>query len=227
VVVIAAAVCPWPPLLARELTGANPVIDRLRDACSQAVEQLVQAGPELIVIIGPASVTRVWDASDQLDLSLFAPALGRTGNPALPPSVGLGGLLLDRAGYSGDRILQAVAEDEPTASCAELGAGVRRSADRVGLLVMGDGSARRSTKAPGHLDERAAAFDAQTEQAFRTADFDALLAISPRVARELMATGRAGWQVLAGALRQARPDAEILYNDAPFGVAYLVASLKS
>jgi hypothetical protein len=224
-VVIAAAACPWPPVLARELTGANPIIGKLRDACAQAVERLMQAGPELVAVIGPASATRVWDADSRLDLSVFAPALGRAGNPALPPSLGLGALLLDQAGYHGKgrRILQAVAGDEPPANCAELGAAIGRSAERVGLLVMGDGSARRSTRAPGHLDQRAAAFDAETERAFRHADFDALLAISPGLARELMATGRPTWQVLAGALRPARPTTDILYSDDPFGVAYLVA----
>lgn len=83
------------------------------------------------------------------------------------------------------RILQAVAEDEPPTVCADLGAAIGRSAMRTGLLVMGDGSARRSVRAPGHLYPRAATFDAETEHAFREGDFDALLAISPGLAREL------------------------------------------
>jgi hypothetical protein len=41
-----------------------------------------------------------------------------------------------------------------------------------------------------------------------------------------MATGRAAWQVLAGALRAGpAPTGEVLYADAPFGVGYLVAVL--
>jgi hypothetical protein len=40
-----------------------------------------------------------------------------------------------------------------------------------------------------------------------------------------MATGRAAWQVLAGAFAGARPATEIRYADDPFGVAYLVATL--
>jgi hypothetical protein len=99
----------------------------------------------------------------------------------------------------------------------------------VGLLAMGDGSARRSRRAPGQLDERAAGFDAEAERALRRGDLDALLAISPALARELLAGGRPVWQVLAGAMRPAGPAvpaAEILYADAPFGVAYTVAFLE-
>jgi hypothetical protein len=228
-VIVAAAVCPWPPVLAAALTGPDPAIDRLRHACAQAIRRLVRAQPELITVIGPARRTRTWDPDSRLDLSVFAPALSRSGDPGLPPSLGLGGLLLDQAGHVGRsrRILQAVAEDEPPTVCADLGAAIGRSAMRTGLLVMGDGSARRSVRAPGHLDPRAATFDAETEHAFREGDFDALLAISPGLARELMATGRPAWQVLAGALRGTKVTSDVLYSDDPFGVAYLVAVLES
>ena len=91
---------------------------------------------------------------------------------------------------------------------------------------MADGSARRGRRAPGHLDERSAPFDAEVERAVRDGDLEALLAIDPVLARELMATGRPGWQVLAGALAgTAAAACEIRYRDDPFGVAYLVASL--
>ena len=41
-----------------------------------------------------------------------------------------------------------------------------------------------------------------------------------------MATGRPAWQVLAGAMAGRRVTSEIRYADDPFGVAYLVASLR-
>jgi len=44
----------------------------------------------------------------------------------------------------------------------------------MALLVMGDGSARRSLRAPGYLDTRAAAFDAEVERTIRTGELDAL-----------------------------------------------------
>jgi hypothetical protein len=53
------------------------------------------------------------------------------------------------------------------------------------------------------------------------------MAIDPVLARELMASGRAAWQVMAGAMTATSPVAsDILYCDDPFGVAYVVAFLS-
>jgi hypothetical protein len=91
---------------------------------------------------------------------------------------------------------------------------------------MGDGSARRTLKAPGYLDERASAFDAEVERAVRAGDLGALQRLDQRLAHDLMATGRPAWQVLSGAWPGQDNDAEVLYCDAPFGVGYLVAYLR-
>jgi hypothetical protein len=54
----------------------------------------------------------------------------------------------------------------------------------------------------------------------------ALAALDAGLAAELMATGRAAWQVLAGAAGlERRAPGEVLYSDAPFGVSYLAAVL--
>jgi hypothetical protein len=227
-VLTAAALCPAPPLLARELTGADPVIPELRQACREAADALVQAEPDVIVVVGAGEQTRTWDAARaRLDLSRYAPALGAppAAPETLPLALGLGSRLLDEAGYHGRRELQEVGADEPAAACAALGASLAQAAPRAVLLVMADGSARRSLKAPGYLDERSAAFDAEVGRAIRDGDMQGLLALDAGLAGELMATGRPGWQVLAGAVNGRRPASVIRYDDDPFGVAYLVASL--
>jgi hypothetical protein len=252
--ITAAALCPSPPLLAREVTGRDPVVPELRQACAEAVRRLVRREPDVIAVVGPAPVTARWPVDRRLDLSGFAPwavpadvpevagapheadAPGPDqprspgGHPPLP--LGLGTRLLDQAGYAGTRALEAVGYDEPTAGCVALGEQIAASGGRVGLLIMADGSARRGPRAPGYLDERAAAFDAAVEDAVRNGHLDALLDIDPALARELLAAGRPAWQVLAGAVhgqhaagaaREQPPAAEILYSAHPFGVAYLVA----
>jgi hypothetical protein len=164
----------------------------------------------------------------------FAPAAepGRAGARLrpLPLSLGLGAMLLDQAGYHGRRRLLATGQDEPASVCAGLGASLSpasaSASGQTALLVMGDGSARRSLKAPGYLDPRAAAFDAEVERAVRTGDLGALLRLDQALARDLMATGRPAWQVLAGAMGELAPVAEVLYCGDPFGVAYLVACLQ-
>jgi hypothetical protein len=173
------------------------------------------------------------------------------GAGALPLSLGLGVMLLDQGGYGGPRRLFAVGPDAPAGACAALGAELATGATRTAILVMGDGSARRSLKAPGHLDPRAEPFDAEVEQAVRAGRLGALLELDEALARDLMVTGRPAWQVLAGAMANGNgvdglgadglgangvgqggaavdgaPVTEVLYCDDPFGVAYLVACLR-
>ncbi len=238
-VIVAAARCPSPPLLARELTGQALVLPELHDACAGAVTQLIASGPDLVIVIGPADVTATWDAASRLDLSAYAPALGVTGDPGggmpLPLAVGIGAMLLDNARYPGPLLLQGVAWSDSPDACLTLGRDLAAAAPRVALLVMGEGTARRSLSAPGYLDERAEPFDTAVERAVRDGDLAALAKIDPVLADDLMATGRPAWQVLAGALSDGRapvsspahprPKTEIRYRAAPLGVAYLVATL--
>jgi hypothetical protein len=226
-VIACAAICPAPPLLARELTGRDPVVPELRQACATAVDRLVRAEAEMVAVIGAARRTAVWPADGSLDLGAFGPPLGRSSGPPLPLPLGLGARLLDEAGYLGPRLLQSVSLDEPGPGCLKLGAELGRTAGRTALLVMADGSARRSIRAPGHLDPRAAPFDAALEQAMRDGDPGALRALDEALARDLLATSRPAWQVLAGAMPEPVPAAEILYRDDPFGVFYLVAWLAA
>jgi len=229
-VIAAAALCPWPPLLVRELTGADPVLPELRAACAAAVAAMLAAGPDLVAVVGPGPRTARWPADGRLDVAAFCGGPGLAGDPArpvLPAATGIGAYLLDQAGYRGPRLIWSVSEDEPASRCAGLGAELASmgGGQRTGLLVVGDGSARRGPRAPGYVDERAAAFDAAAEQAVRAGDLAALLDLDPALARELMATGRPAWQVLAGACPGPLRTVDMRYAGDPFGVFYLVASL--
>lgn len=237
--IVRAALCPSPPLLARELTGRAEVLPELRAACAAAVGRLLGAAPDVIAVVGAGPDTATWDPDDRLDLSAYAPAMppgatpplpagaatGLRGKPGLPLAVGIGALLLDEAGYAGPRVLQAIDEAAPVADCLRLGQWLAGAAPRVALLAVGDGSTRRGPAAPGYLDERAVPFDDAVLRALRSGDMAALAELDPDLARDLVATGRAAWQVLAGAFAGARPATEIGYAADPFGVAYVVATL--
>ena len=93
---------------------------------------------------------------------------------------------------------------------------------RVGsVLVVGNGSARRSEQAPGHLDERAAAFDSELEKALRSGDVGALRSLDRGLATELMVGNPDGLAGL-GDLIVPGVGAEVDYADDPFGVQYWV-----
>jgi hypothetical protein len=225
--IVAAALCPSPPLLIPGLTGAACVLPELRRACEQAVAELVAVGPDVVAVVGVGEQTTSWDGTARLNVAAFAPGISESRVASgLPASLGVGGWLLDQAGYPGQRLLTSVAYPEPAERCARIGADLAATQAKTALLVVADGSARRNPKAPGYFDERSHGFDAEVERVVREGDLGALLAIDAGLAGELMATGRPAWQVLAGALNGDRLTTEIRYCDDPFGVAYLVASLR-
>jgi hypothetical protein len=218
---VAAAVCPHPPLLVPELAaGAASELDDLRAACRAAVAHLANASVDSLIVLGSDTTTVRRDAPFGGTLSPWGIDLtvGDPGAAQLPLSLLIGAWLIPAA-----RNFQSVAADADPAECARLGRKLAGEAERVGLLVLGDGSACRTDKAPGFFDSRAEAFDAAVAGALARADDGALAAIDPVEAAELLVAGRAPWQVLAGA-KDGDMRGELLYDSAPYGVAYFVAT---
>ncbi|WP_093798681.1 class III extradiol dioxygenase subunit B-like domain-containing protein [Streptomyces sp. Wb2n-11] len=237
---VAAAVCPCPPLLVPEVaSGAARELDAARDACADALGALAASRPDLLVVVGPAgqdgtgtyprgSVGGFRGFGVDLGVRLGATAEDDRASAAgreLPESLAVGAWLLSRTRWA-DAPVEGLGVGERLASgrCADEGRKLAARAERVALLVLGDGSACRTLKAPGYLDERADGFDAAAARALGTADTAALLALDEHVAYELKAAGRAPWQVLAGAAEGAGLDGRLLYEEAPYGVGYFVAA---
>ncbi|EFC82106.1 hypothetical protein [Parafrankia sp. EUN1f] len=251
---LAAAVCPHPPLLVPQVAGRDPI--DVRDQALAAVRRLCALEPDRIVLVGDDATEAVYDETSvgslagfgvDLTFPLARPATAKTtvkttasaagagvsSRRRLPLSLTIGAWLLGEAGWAGPCAARGVPATTTPAAAAELGAGLVDAAaadgSRLALLIMGDASARRTVKAPGSLDPRADAHDASVAAALAALDVDALLALDPELSRDLLAPGRASWQVLAGALRRATPTdparswhSEVRYDDAPFGVGYLV-----
>ncbi|OIJ97004.1 hypothetical protein BIV25_16545 [Streptomyces sp. MUSC 14] len=233
---VAAAACPCPPLLVPEVAaGAAPELDAARAACADALGVLVAARPDLLVVVGPAERSGRGPFAQGTPGSFrgfgvdAAVRLGRATDAVpgreLPPSLAVGAWLLERTGWA-DAPIAGLGVGEPLAPerCLATGREIGARAGRVALLVMGDASACRTLKAPGYLDERAAPFDAGVARALGTADLAAVRALDPELAHELKASGRAPWQVLAGAAEGADLAGALLYEDAPYGVGYVVAT---
>ncbi|MFW6692077.1 class III extradiol dioxygenase subunit B-like domain-containing protein [Streptomyces sp. MAR4 CNX-425] len=238
---VAAACCPCPPLLVPEVaSGAAAELEGLRAACMDAVGVLAAARPDVLVVVGPAEQAgrgphprgaRGSFRGFGVDLGVRLGAAGGAepepdpGERELPPSLAVGAWLLERAEWNGTPVEGlGVGEPLPGARCAEVGREIAAAAGRVALLVMGDGSARRGPKAPGYHDERAAGFDAEAARALGAADTAALAALDAELAAGLQATGRACWQVAAGAAENAGLRGALLYEEAPYGVGYFVAT---
>ncbi|KMS76074.1 hypothetical protein ACM01_07605 [Streptomyces viridochromogenes] len=220
--------------------GAAPELDTARVACTDALGLLAAARPDRLVVVGPAEEggRRTYPQGTRGSFRGFGVDIdvrlgGADGDPAaaaapelrLPTSLAVAAWLLERTGWS-DAPIEGLGVGEPLEAerCIEIGRDIAARAERVALLVMGDASACRTLKAPGYLDERAAPFDASVARALGNADVAALRALDTQLAHELKASGRIPWQVLAGAAEKAGLSGALLYDDAPYGVGYLVAT---
>jgi hypothetical protein len=249
---IAAAVCPHPPLLVPEATGAaNPEADgpgaagtgaagtgaagtgagelrRLRAACREAAAVLLGAAPDLLVVVGGAGHTAEYPPAAGGSLHDFAVPFAVGADPVLPLSLTIAKWLLAGAVPEGQKVTwQTIAAGAATADCLNLGEKLAALAPRVALLAMGDGPGRRARGVPAAADPGADRYDDEVTAALAAADPGALAALDPGRDEELFVAGRAAWQVLAGAASGAPRGgftADLRYAAAPFEVSYYVAT---
>ncbi|MFE6648590.1 hypothetical protein ACFVJS_18620 [Nocardioides sp. NPDC057772] len=116
------------------------------------------------------------------------------------------------AGAQGARVAAALLAEVGTAPV---------TSGEAAYLIVGNGSARRSEKAPGHLDPRAAEFDDLLGKALATPDPEALGALDRGLADELWAD--VGPIVEAADLLPSVGTVAVDYDDDPYGVRYWVA----
>jgi len=245
---VAAAVLPHPPLLVPGLAGAAAgELDGLRVACREALSAVLDAA-DLVVLVGGGPAWAVPAASAPgsfrpygADVEVVLPTQVDLELPGLPPPA-----LLDRLPLSLAVAAHLLASlDTPPRGVfaatvpSSLGSGAAAAighaltaagstGGRVGLVAMGDLSACRTERAPGAFRADAAGFDASVAEALRTGKPGRLLDLDPAQAGELLVAGRVPLQVLAGACDGGPAlRGQVLYDDAPYGVGYLVALLTA
>lgn len=226
----AIAFVPATPLLVPALAaGAAAELAGLRAACDEALARVLARGPDHVLVVGSAGTPRSHPPGSVGSFAGFGVDLRvRFGPDAVEPPVdrgaelplelAVGAWLLRRAGWQGCTSGQVggvwLGGGAPGGGPV---AGARR-----GLLVVGDGTARRSATAPGAFDPRAEAFDAGVACALATGSAAGLHDLDAGLGAELLAGGVPVWRSvggLAGAWR-----GQLLHDSAPYGVAYLVAS---
>jgi len=230
-VFVSAAVCPQAPLLLPEIAQRSThELERLRTACTAAVTAMLECGPDVVICVGEGPRLDSYDESAGGTLREFGVDVHAGGQTAeLPLSLTVGAWLLDHVGWPSPRRYFAIPQERMPEECVEMGEKIAAADVRVGVLAMGDGSARRSTTAPGYLDERAGPFDTEVARALAGPDLTWLAqGLPPLACAELWVAGRPAWQFLAGAATQKTPGgahvaARMRYDAAPFGVGYFVA----
>lgn len=208
----AVAFCPHPPLLRPGIaTGIEIETQSLRSACNTAINRLIGSSPNQLLVVGSDGPLVDWLA--------FAPGLPDGAREPMPLSLQVGAWLLSGRSLPCEPIYRAIGRDgEPVTPWPELPAA-------TGVLVMGDGSARRSLKGPGYLDERAEPFDAAIVKALADGSPKLLAYLDQKLADELLVAGAPAWRAAARLLGlNSSWHADVIYADAPYGVMYAVAS---
>jgi hypothetical protein len=221
-VIVAAGFCPNPPVLVPAVAeGAAGELDELRAACLDVITQI--AAPERqVIVLGTGPSARRFAASARGTLAGFGVPLevslgsDEPGPTELPLSLTVGGWLVREAlGANSGAIGLSVTDGSDTPLTDD---------GDIALLVMGDGSARRSTAAPGYLDDRAADFDGAVVAALGSGDGLQLATIDAGLGAELLAAGVPAWRAAGQLLGTERYAAQVRYDDAPYGVGYFVAA---
>jgi hypothetical protein len=224
---VAVAFCPAPPLLVPAVEGRPAVeTDELRRACAAALSAMLDVRPEVVVVVGAGADAGLrfgpGDAGDLrgfgVDLEIPFAGPVRPGGRPVPTAHAVGAWLLDEAGFDGERVGVAP---------GDLADHIRARPGPVGVLAMGDGSARRTLKAPGYLDPAAEPFDAAVATALATGDAAALAALDVAEGERLLAAGVSTWCAVGEALAGREITARLHLDTAPFGVGYLVADWRA
>ncbi|MGH3334749.1 MAG: hypothetical protein ACRDOZ_02945 [Nocardioides sp.] len=139
------------------------------------------------------------------------------------PVADLRAACLEAVGWLGADVT-VLADAQGARVAAHLLAATTRTGDAPSYLVVGNGSACRTEKAPGHFDERAAAFDAGLGRCLRDGRSESLAAMDRELASEL-------WASVDAIVEMARvPDVSLVqvdYDDDPYGVQYWVVRWAS
>lgn len=231
---LTAVVVPAAPALLPGLGGtADPLAD-LRERARALVADALAKGVARVVVIGPGESTRTWPADAPSGAARFT--TGRVPEGALPTGLEIGRSLAPTRGDDfaptrgdelapfggGELVLQSVAADADSATCLELGRSLPADGPTL-LLVVADGPATLTAKAPGHLQPDATPFAEELAHALAAADTTALADLDPATCDRLWMRGRPALQVMAGAFADQRVRGELIGEEAPFGVQYLLA----
>ena len=238
------AFVPSTPLLVPEVSaGASPELDDVRAACDRALGRLLDTDPDRIVVVGAGRETREHRAGTgslrgfgvAFDVALdpSSPATtratgsGTTSSGELPLSLTIGAWLLERVDWRGERAALELDERASQATLAAVATALAGEPFRSALLVVADGSAARSVKAPASLHPDAEAFDATVATALASGRPSDLTAVSRERATAVSAAGWPAWFVAATTAAVSHDGpwlAQVDTDVAPYGVGYFVAT---
>jgi hypothetical protein len=215
-------------LIPEVATGAAAELQALRNACDLVVLGLTEAAPDRIVVLGGSDhqtldevVAHAAGAVGSLsgygvDLRLVLGEDDATSEATLPLSLTIGAWLLGRAHWDGG----VVGLELPLGAGPAVGLTLAEMPARIGLLVIGDGSARLSPGAPGYVHPDGRHWQDEVNRALGQGDAQALLSLDPG---DQLAGGCAAWRVAAAPFAKGSVQVLSSFVEERYGVGYVVA----
>ncbi|MEU8438542.1 hypothetical protein AB0F18_37780 [Streptomyces sp. NPDC029216] len=168
--------------------------ERLRAACAEAVAAVLAEDPEIVAVVGPGTRSFLHEEGA---LRLGHGRAAEAPTSRLPVALSVGSWLLQQAGWTGPVRAYELDDARSWPTNGEDGVHLAGWADRVGLLVMGNGPTRAGADGARRPDPRVEEIDAGIAAALAGGDVDGFFpTMDEDLARELRVSGRSPWQLL-------------------------------
>jgi hypothetical protein len=229
--IVGAALVPAAPVLLPALSGREQPAAVVLNAALCVIRQLIDSAPAEVMVLAEADRYGVFDTSAPWGLHRLGGMPARDSGDAratcgepLPVPLAIGAALLRLAGWTGPVDYHALDRSLSPEAAIEYGRKLSSSTLPVGLLLLGNGSACCTDKAPGSFHSGAQAFNEALTSIIRTGDQTTVEQLSAEATAEQLSDIRLPLQVLAGADSPARLRGSIAYDEPFMGVHYICAA---
>jgi len=223
------ALVPAAPVLVAELSGRLRPASAPREAARSVIEQLISCAPDVIVVVAEGDHTEMYDNSAAMHLHRlggmhrddYAP-----GARILPIPLAIGAALLRDVGWLGPTHYQLLDASTSAVEAAKAGRELADVEPRVGLLLLGNGSACTTPKAPGSFHPQAEAFNAKLVRVIEAGDLETIREWTPGSFVDQLSDVRVPLQVMAGAVDGKSWPWSISFAEDVQGVFYVCAGTR-
>lgn len=228
--IVSAALVPAAPVLVPGVSGHTVPAQEVRAATLEAIQRMIDAGVEEVIVLAEADRDGLFDSTAPWGLHRIGGMhtvneAGAVFDQPLTVSLAIGASVLRDAGWTGTTSFYALERTMSADAAAEVGRGLGTTKRSVGLLLLGNGSACCTEKAPGSFHPQAETFNATLLTMIRQGDRTAMMELSAHDTADQLSDVRVPLQVFAGATSGHRFRGSITFADEFAGVNYICATL--
>lgn len=226
--VVSAALVPAAPVLVPGIGGTSDPAAEQRAAALAVVRAMIESRVDRVVVIAEGDRDEEFEDSEPLGLhrlgglpGAFPPVDER--QRMLPLPLAIGASLLREAGWQGATAFHLVDRALSLSDAAQRGHDLQSLPQRAGLLLLGNGSACSSAKAPGSFHPDAEAFNSRLQEMVSAAESEQIASLTADQCREQLSDIRVPLQMLSGACEEWQADIRLAQEFQ--GVLYVCAHL--